>query len=104
MTTPLPDAVYVLWWIALAVVVLVIVPLAITLLWRALRAANAIRRYLDDMLAAGAGIAGHTAAIPALDSTHGLAGGMVETADSIRTRTAAIAGVFAERIARSPPA
>ncbi len=98
----MPEAVYVIWWVVLAVVVVVIVPLAITLLWRALRAANAIRRYLDDMLEAGVGIAGHTAAIPALDATLQVAGGMLESAESIRTRTGTIATVFADRAAQGP--
>lgn len=96
----LPAVVYVIWWIVLAVVVLVIVPLAISLLHRALRAASFIREYLADMLAAGVGIAGNTAAIAALDDTLAVAGGMVQSAEQIKAHTGTIAGVFAERAAR----
>ena len=61
------DTIHVIWWVVLLLVVVVIVPLAIALLHRTLRAAISIRRYLDEMLTAGVGIAGTTASIAALD-------------------------------------
>lgn len=96
----LPAAVYVIWWVVLALIVVVIVPVAIWLLHRALRAASFIRVYLADMLTAGVGIAGNTAAIAALDDTLAVAAGMVQSAEQIKADTGTIAGVFAERAAR----
>ncbi len=85
MDTPesLPTAVYVIWWIALAIVLFVLVPVAVHLLSRALRAARSIQTYMEEMLAAGVGIAGNTGAIPALDETIETAGSLVSCADQI---------------------
>ena len=62
------DGLHVIWATTLLLVVVLIVPLAVLLLHRTWRAATSIRRYLDEMLAAGVGIAGHTATIAALDA------------------------------------
>jgi hypothetical protein len=94
------DAVQMIWLVTLVIVVVAIVPLAVLLLHRTLRAAWAIRRYLDEMLAAGVGIAGHTASIAALDDTIKTAGAMVEVAGGIKKRSGAIASVLAGRAAR----
>lgn len=91
------DAVQIIWLATLLVVVVVIVPLAVVLLHRTLRAALAIRRYLDEMLAAGVGIAGHTASIAALDDTIKVAGAMVEVAGGIKSHSGTIATVLAAR-------
>ena len=93
------DTVQTLWAATLLLVVLVIVPLAVLLLHRTLRAAMSIRRYLDEMLAAGVGIAGNTAAIKALDHTIGVAGSMVAVAGNIKSHSATIASVLAGRAA-----
>ena len=67
------DAVHVIWAATLLLVVVVIVPLAVLRLHRALRAAISIRRYLDEMLAAGVGVAGnikqHSATIASVLAT-----------------------------------
>jgi hypothetical protein len=89
-----------IWAATLAVVIVVIVPLAISLLHRTFRAAWSIRRYLREMLHAGVGIAGNTSSIPALNDTIRVAGTLVETAGSIKRHTSTIAGVLAERAAR----
>jgi hypothetical protein len=91
------DAVHVIWLATLLVAVGVIVPLAVLLLHRTLRAAISIRRYLDEMLAAGVGIAGHTAAIAALDDTIATATTMVGVAGSIKEHSGTIASVLAQR-------
>lgn len=91
------DAVHLIWAATLLIVVVVIVPLAVALLHRTLRAALAIRRYLDEMLAAGVGIAGHTGSIAALDETIGVAGGMVAVAGSIKSHSGTIAEVLSQR-------
>ncbi|MDD9823567.1 MAG: hypothetical protein OXU43_00025, partial [Gammaproteobacteria bacterium] len=76
LTPTLPAAVYVIWCAMLLLTVLVVVPLVIVLLHRVLRAALWIRRYFAEMLAAGGGIAGNTAAIAALNETIDVAADM----------------------------
>lgn len=94
------DAVQAIWAVTLLLVVVVIVPLAVVLLHRTLRAAISIRRYLDEMLTAGVGIAGHTANIKALDETIGVAGTMVKVAGEIKSHSGTIVSVLAARAAR----
>ncbi len=85
-------------WIAtLLIVLLIIVPLAVSLLRRALRAAQNIESYFRDMKDAGVLIAGHTAAIPALDQTIETAVVMKPVADSINEKSAIVATLLAER-------
>ncbi len=91
------DGVYLIWAVTLLLVLVVIVPLAVVLLHRTLRAAMSIRRYLDEMLAAGVGIAGHTASIRALDETLGVAGTMVKVSGDIKSHSGTIATVLAQR-------
>jgi len=93
----LPWAVYAIWWTMLGVVVVVIVPLAIGLLHRTLRAALSIRRYLEEMLAAGVGIAENTSSIPALKDTIKVGSAMVETAGRLDEHSGTIAQVLAAR-------
>ena len=69
-----------IWGGTLGIVVLVIVPLALSLLSRALRNARSIEHYLSDMLDAGVKIAGHTEAVSALNTTLSAAGKMGEVA------------------------
>jgi len=87
-------------WIALlAIIVVVIVPLAVSLLRRGLAAARNIDTYFADMLTAGVGIAGNTAAVPALDKTIELAVAMKPVADNIEAKTGVVAGLLASRAA-----
>jgi hypothetical protein len=94
------DVIQAIWLATLLIAVLVIVPLAVLLLHRTLRAAISIRRYLDEMLAAGVGIAGHTAAITALDDTIKTATTMVGVAGDIKSHSGTIASVLAQRAAQ----
>lgn len=87
----------VIWIGLLAVILVVIVPLAVGLLQRALKAARKIEAYLADMLTAGVGVAGHTAAVPALDRTIELAVAMKPVAENIETKTGAVADLLARR-------
>jgi hypothetical protein len=96
----LPAGVYVIWAVTLGLVVLVVVPLAVVLLHRTARAAWSIRRYLREMLEAGTGIAGHTAAIAALDDTSASAATLVDVAGRIRGHSEAAATVLAARAAQ----
>jgi len=93
----LPDAVYFIWKAVLLIVVLVIVPLAIYLLQRTLRAALNIRRYFKEMLTAGVGIAENTSSVVALNDTIAVATGMVETSVRLDEHSATIASVLSAR-------
>lgn len=91
---------YVIWWITLVLAVVVILPLAVYLLHRALMAARQIERYAAKALAAGQGIAGNTESIGALEETISTATGMLGSARSIEERTGAIEEVFEARTGR----
>lgn len=93
----IPAAVYAIWWITLIVAVVVVLPLAVYLLHRTLRAARQIERYAAKALEAGVGIAGNTENISALEGTISTATGILETAHSIEKRTGTIEEVFETR-------
>ncbi len=97
MNIEVPDIVYWIWGITLAAAILVIVPLALYLLQQTLNAARMIERYLAEMLTAGVGIAGYTAAIPALDNTISVATTILGVAGNINSHAEAIEGVFVAR-------
>ena len=99
LTPTLPNAVYVVWWATIIAVVLV-VPLAVILLHRTLRAAWSIRRYLAEMETAGGGIATNTAPIVALNDTRAVAHDMLQTADALFAHSGTIAQVLSQRAAR----
>lgn len=92
-----PTSVYAIWWTMVIVAVVLIVPLAVYLLHRLWRAARSIERYTAETLTAGLGIAGHTAAISALDQTVTLGGELGAAAASIRQHSAAIETTLAGR-------
>jgi hypothetical protein len=93
----IPTAVYVIWIVVLAVAVLVILPLTVYLLQRALNAARNIERYLAEMRDAGVGIANNTQHIKALDDTIQVAGQLLETAGSIDEHAATIESALTAR-------
>lgn len=97
----IPTGALVVWAVTLLLIALVIVPLAIALLQRTLNAAHSIETYLAEMRQAGMGVAGNTAAIPALDQTIETAGAMAQVTASLEHRSAAVAGTLAERAARA---
>jgi len=100
MDEAVPTAALVIWGVTLLIIALVIVPLAIVLLQRTLTAARSIERYLAEMAQAGTGIAGNTAAIPALDRTIETAGVMAGVAASLERRSANLARILAGRAAK----
>jgi hypothetical protein len=87
----------VIWILLLVVIATILVPLAVGLLRRALRAARKIEVYLADMLEAGLGIGANTAAIPALDQTIEHASAIRPVAERIETKTGAVARLLAQR-------
>ncbi len=89
------DAVLWIWGITLGLVTVVIVPLAVYLLQRTLLAARSIERYTREALAAGGGIASNTAAIAALEDTIQAASSLLEAAELLKRRTAAVADAVA---------
>jgi hypothetical protein len=92
-----PTAALWIWGITLLIIALVIVPLAILLLHRTLRNARSIEHYLAGMREAGTGVAGHTAAIPALDQTIETAVAMGGVAASLERRSGSVAGILSGR-------
>ena len=95
------EAVFWIWGITLGLITFVIVPLALYLLHRALRAARSIERYTREALEAGAGIAANTAAIADLEETIATAASLLEAAELLRRRTAEIADAVAGPAGRS---
>jgi hypothetical protein len=96
----MPTAALIVWIATLAIVAVVIVPLAVSLLKRTLAAAWAIEAYLADMCAAGVKIAEHTGAVPALDDTLATAAAMRPVAVGIEEKTGAVAALLAGRAAK----
>lgn len=96
-TISAPPAVLTLWWIALGLTVVVIVPVALYLLHRTWRAARNIQRYSAEALEAASGIAGNTALLPGLDETIERAGPLLDHTAAIRELTAAAGGILRRR-------
>jgi hypothetical protein len=96
-----PDAVYWVWGLTLGVITFVVVPLALYLLHRALRAARSIERYTREALEAGAGIAANTAAVASLEETIAAARSLLEAAELLKRRSAEVADAVAGPAGRS---
>jgi hypothetical protein len=80
------SVVYWIWGTTLVIITFVVVPLALHLLHRTLKAAMSVERYARESLTAGVGIANNTAAIPALEQTLATAGSLVEAAKLLKAR------------------
>lgn len=98
VTIEAPPAVIALWWVALALTVLVVVPAAVYLLHRAWRAARNIRRYTAEALEAGRGIEENTRAVTAVEETVAGAASVEEKAAAIRDGAAELADTLARRL------
>lgn len=92
-----PPIVFTIWWIGLAVTLLVFVPLSVVLLHRLWRVARSIRRYAEDSLEAARGIAGNTAQIGALDTTIAVASEILGSAAAIEQKLGSATGLLAKR-------
>ena len=90
-----PETAFWIWGTTLGLITFVIVPLALYLLHRALRAARSIERYTRESLAAGVGIASNTGAIAALDDTIRAAASLLEAAEALKRRTAEVSDAVA---------
>lgn len=93
-----PKAVFVIWWAALIVAAVVVLPLAVYLLHRTWRAARNIRRYAAESLAAASGIAANTTHVQALEETVRAAGEILEAAKAVKAKAAALGELLAERV------
>lgn len=91
-------AAYWIWLVTLVVVTFVVVPLALYLLHRTLRAARSIERYLREALAAGVGIAANTEAVAALEATIDTAGSLLEATQELSKRTEEIAAAVSRKV------
>lgn len=98
MTPQIPDVVYTIWTVGLAVTLGVWVPIAVYSLHRTWRAAQSIRRYAHESLAAATGIVHNTSAIAALTSTIDVATDMVTTAEAVEHKLGAIGALIASRV------
>jgi len=92
-----PPLVFTLWWIGLVVTLVVFVPMAVYQLHSLWRTVRSIQIYARDALTATKGIAGHTAHVPALDSTIQVAGDVLAAAESVASKLDTIANVLATR-------
>ncbi len=92
-----PDAVYWIWGITLAVAILIVLPLTVYLLQRTLNAARNIERYFAEMRDAGVGIAKNTSYIKVLDDTISVATQILGTAGFIKEHTATIGTTLTAR-------
>jgi len=92
-----PGSVLALWWGALAVTVVVVVPLAIYLLHRTWRAAREIQRYTREALEAGQGIADHVSHLTKLDDTVGVGVGIGEKGEAAAQATGELGRILTER-------
>lgn len=77
-----------LWWIANAVLLLVVVPLVLLLANRVMRPALEIRRYADDILEHGVGLTKNLEPVPAVADTRDL----VSAAKGLAVRYVTAAG------------
>jgi hypothetical protein len=72
----------VLWWIANAVGLLVVIPLVIVLANRVIRSALEVRRYADDILVHGVALSGNLDPVPALLQTRALVSQVTQNASA----------------------
>ena len=75
-----------LWWIANAIILLVVVPLVILLANRVIRPAEEIQAYSDDVLEHGVKLTEHLIPVPALIETDALVSDI--TGEAVRYVTA----------------
>ena len=95
-----PPIVYIIWWVGLLLTLIVFVPLAVYLLHRLWRTAQAIEIYAREALAAAGGIAGNTAQIGALDQTISVATEILSAAGAIEQKLNTATAVLATRAQR----
>ena len=78
---------YLIWAVTLGIVLVVIVPLAWSLLNKTLTYTKSINRYSSEMLESGINIANNTESINSMDSTLKSAGNIVEQTQALKKIT-----------------
>lgn len=96
----IPEAVFTLWLITVVLALVAFVPLAVYSLFRLLRAAWSIRDYAGDAVAPAQAIASSTAALPALDTTIGVATEILAAAEAVAGKLDTVAAVLESRSSR----
>ena len=89
-----------MWWIGLAVTLVVFVPIAVYRLHDLWRTARNIQIYARESLTAAAGIADHTQHIPALDGTIQIATEVLSSAEGVAQKLDIMATTLASRARR----
>ena len=92
----------VIWWGMLIATVAAVVPIAVTLLSRALGAAKQIEKYTAEALEGGVKIAGNTVNVAALKDTISVAPALLSAAGSLEQHTAAIASALTPTAPTAP--
>lgn len=100
MTDPIPAEVYTLWRWTLALAWFVLLPIAVYWLHTLWRASNSIRVYAQECAEAAEAIERNCRAIPALDATIEVAGGLLDAAGSVAGRLDTAAGALEARASR----
>lgn len=95
-----PGSVEIIWTVVLVVAYLC-VPVVLVLLTRIVHAARKIENYARDTKESAVKLTGHLEAVAGLAETEKLLGAAVEVCDDIGGGTETLAGVLAERGARS---
>lgn len=93
-----PAAVVYIWWIALILTALVVLPLAVYLLHRTLTAARKIEENLARARNAGAGIARNTREAQRLNTTLEAAPVLLQSGSNIRAGSETLTGTLAGRL------
>lgn len=96
----MPQAVYIIWAILLAVIILA-VPVLVFLLHRILLGARSIEQYFADMLTEGTSIAKNTEHIKALENTINTATTILNKAGDINSHSETIKKTLAARAAKN---
>lgn len=86
-----------LWWVAVGLTALVIVPVALHLLHKTLRKARSIRRLTADALTAAEGILGNVQSVSALEDTVRAATPLVPAGERLEEKATRLADVLATR-------
>ena len=96
-----PQAVYIIWALLLAIVIIFVVPVTVFLLYRVHRVAVSIERYFAEMAEAGLGIAQNTAHIKTLEETIQVATTILSVAGNINNHSKTIKDTLAARAGKA---
>jgi hypothetical protein len=96
-----PQAVYIIWALLLAFILLGVAPLTVFLLYRTLRIARFLEQNLAEALTAGVGVAEHTSHVKALEETIRVASTILSVAGRINNSGETVKTTLAARAGRT---